>query len=44
MYFGLIGYHYDGDNLNPQTSFTTTSTKAVSSGAGTISYGAFTAT
>lgn len=44
VYFGLIGYHYDGDNLNPQTSFTTTSTKAVASGAGTISYGAMTAT
>lgn len=44
VYFGLIGYHYDGDNLNPQTAFTSTTTKAVSGGSGTIRRVTFTTT
>lgn len=44
VYFGLIGYHYDGDNLNPQQAFTSTTTKAISLGTGTIRRVALTAT
>lgn len=44
VYFGLIGYHYDGDNLNPQVAFTTTSSKAVSGGAGSVYRVTFTTT